>query len=327
MENQNKSSSNSAKGKQKSWQKKTTSFNAHSTEETKWDGDGEGTRNDHKGGKSHRGGRKVQNAIATLKALTDEAAKIQAVEDVKQSSQTQIETLEKEADKLHAECDALEEKLEDFQKELAADILFKMSRTKFEFTTDSWCNNQTTHKYKVVSLCDWKHDDLRADTISQGELKHQAAYAEVKYTRREDKPIWVSLITFICGLLLLLPTRFVWEATNTEITLLFMAAGLGLVGAGAWIYWRNRNPLEQELVVSLELFTQLTTHSNVSFDRDPNVTWERLNREAGRTHSVSLDRYLTLEGTSVVGNTVMLAYAFYMQLREEMEIHPFPRCP
>jgi len=138
------------------------------------------------------------------------------------------------------------------------------------------------HVYKFSHFVDHTHGDMRADSISLGELKHlRAEYAIFNYYRP-----W---------------TGRPWDLRS-------------LLGMSV-----------DRFLVSLELFTQLTTASVMDLNSGDAVAWEKIKYTSKSLHSINLDRLLTTEKHHVVHNTQLLALACYRNLCYDRSDHVFPQ--
>lgn len=81
--------------------------------------------------------------------------------------------------------------------------------------------------------------------------------------------------------------------------------------------------------VCVELLTHLTTAANIDFHSDPVVVCERLKQSARSFNVVNLDKKTVLFGAAVVQDTWLVAYHYYLQIREERskELGFLPRLP
>lgn len=82
-----------------------------------------------------------------------------------------------------------------------------------------------------------------------------------------------------------------------------------------------------DLVVSLELFSQITTGSNARVAADNQGMYERLRVAAETTQSVNLNRYAALAGEAIVQDTVLMAYAYFRDMGDRLEGFPVPGVP
>jgi hypothetical protein len=78
------------------------------------------------------------------------------------------------------------------------------------------------------------------------------------------------------------------------------------------------------MVVSLEMFSQITTAANVRLNMGEGDVYKRLRTCAESTQSVNINRYWTLKGRSIVQDTILLAYGYFMQRNSQCSDFPFP---
>jgi len=78
------------------------------------------------------------------------------------------------------------------------------------------------------------------------------------------------------------------------------------------------------LTVSLEVLSQLLTAKNLPLGSTDEVAAERIKLAAQSLHSVSINRYLAVEGINVVQDTTLVAFALYKQMVERRRMVPFP---
>jgi hypothetical protein len=81
------------------------------------------------------------------------------------------------------------------------------------------------------------------------------------------------------------------------------------------------------LIVSLEVLSQITTAANLQLGSTDEIVAERIQYCARNLQSVSISRYLPLEGVFVVQDSVLVAFALHKSLEEKRLIVPFPRSP
>jgi hypothetical protein len=69
------------------------------------------------------------------------------------------------------------------------------------------------------------------------------------------------------------------------------------------------------MLISFELLSQLTTPL-VMLARDQETAWERMETSAKSTHTVNIDKDLFVASRDVVGNTLQVAHALWLQNRQ-----------
>jgi len=79
----------------------------------------------------------------------------------------------------------------------------------------------------------------------------------------------------------------------------------------------------QEVIVSLELYTQICNPKNLDPFLSPTEARSAFQRSAAHNHSVSIDRNLILRGSYVYQETVCLAFFAYLALRESWKKRDF----
>jgi len=80
-------------------------------------------------------------------------------------------------------------------------------------------------------------------------------------------------------------------------------------------------------LVSFELLSQITLPKNMDVRATAALTWERLWHTATTVQNLNVDRYATLEGHSIVQDTVAVAFAQWMALCEMRHWEQVPRLP
>lgn len=80
-------------------------------------------------------------------------------------------------------------------------------------------------------------------------------------------------------------------------------------------------------LVSFELLSQITLPKNMDVRATAALTWERLWHTATTVQNLNVDRYATLEGHSIVQDTVAVAFAQWMALLEMRHWEQVPRLP
>lgn len=82
-----------------------------------------------------------------------------------------------------------------------------------------------------------------------------------------------------------------------------------------------------ELVISLELFSQLSAATNLAIDSDEKTIWTRINHSSRTLHTVNHDRYKSLLNQAVVQDTAIVVFGLWKQLVAERAWLPFPKTP
>jgi len=145
------------------------------------------------------------------------------------------------------------------------------------------------HRYRFIKFTAFKGSvfvDLRCDVMALVKLLHtDAVYAVVRYSCEEG--VIFDLFSRIL--------RF-----------------LGFVS------WR------EDMNVSLELFVQLASPSNLAIDSDEVTSWNRINHSSRTLQTVNINRYLVTLSEYVAQDTVLLTYGLYMSMKED--IFHFPQC-
>jgi hypothetical protein len=151
------------------------------------------------------------------------------------------------------------------------------------------------YRYKFLSWMsdDYQlHADLRADTCSLADLKHNAQYAVFTF---EDRQCW-SLRQRLRALFSCIPG--------------------------------DVRPVEehsQKLYVSVELLAQLTTAECMSLVANRDTAWQKTYAKAKTLQTVNVNRYMFALGMPVVQHTATLAEAMYVEMHEKLHNVPFPR--
>jgi len=127
-------------------------------------------------------------------------------------------------------------------------------------------------------------EDLRADKISLGVMKHpQANYAAVEHSKSVGLGQYLGAAKFLPG-------------------------------------WNIHNLVETStLYISLELLSQVSTLSTVNISDDEQSCKERAKLFAGTLQSINIDRHLRVEGYDVSYDTVIVAN--YLRRKQKLKRH------
>lgn len=146
------------------------------------------------------------------------------------------------------------------------------------------------YEHNYVFKCLFERDapvPARSDSMSQGELKHMKIYSAI----------------------------FLYSHVTFESFL------FGLLSGGLVVKTR-----EQE--VSLELFSQLTNPRTMPLNAENDKgVFDSLNYAARSMHSVNIDRYAAVAGLHYYQGSVVLAYAHFREMMEQMSELDFPMSP
>jgi hypothetical protein len=85
------------------------------------------------------------------------------------------------------------------------------------------------------------------------------------------------------------------------------------------------NEVKIPLVISAEVFTQITSITNVSYLSTDDIALQKLVWSAGATYHVNVPKDCALRGETIMQDTVTCAYGYYKQFRDKYAHFPFPR--
>lgn len=93
------------------------------------------------------------------------------------------------------------------------------------------------------------------------------------------------------------------------------------------LYEDHEEEISKELLVSLELLSQIAVAKNLVLGSEDKVAWARIQSTSIAVDTVNLDRYLALCGKFVVQNTQLVCFGLYKQMTMDLAACPFPMSP
>jgi len=144
-------------------------------------------------------------------------------------------------------------------------------------------------EWKVTGLIDADAHDLRPDAIAMGELLHTDAF----YARVTFSSSW--LIDW------LYPIRRVLNATGKSH---ICKDVFGL-------------PATLDTIISLELYSQLTTAQIEDYTLDDHTIRSRMQFKASNVHSINIDRWKSVGNENVIADTVQFAFDSYLMRKQQ----------
>jgi hypothetical protein len=161
-------------------------------------------------------------------------------------------------------------------------IYLPLTDKRYRFTFVAWLDETLQN-----------HADLRADTSSLADLKHNAKYAFVRFRDSVSISFWERV------------KRLVRRSRQVN----------------------TRVPLDNEefLTVSVELLSQITTAECMSLVCDYETAWQKIYSKARTLQTVNINRYMFSSKRHVVQDTCLLALAMYVEMHEKKSRMPFPK--
>lgn len=151
----------------------------------------------------------------------------------------------------------------------------------------SFGNSRIKHEYKYVRDYAHPETDLRADSLSLGDLKHKKPFL-----------IWVSYTKITCP----------WYGSCID-------------------HRTRSIERVCELLISTELLAQCAVLANLNVSMSETVVWDRVLYALKSIHSVNVSRWAAITPQNVHNNTGLVAYGLYKQLVRKSLRVPFPLTP